>query len=428
MRSAGRWARVAGLATGLLVLAGAVVTACGSGTPNGSGAGSTGGGGDTVTSAQQSTSSSSSTSTTSTSTTTPAAPPLGRGQQGPGSAIPWSKVGPGWTVALWNSAAASAQSTLFVVDPQGGRYAAATIATSPNSYPQISDWSGDKKRVLITSLTAGSSATTVTDIDLTTGATVGSFAVGGLGIASGVSFSRPDGLAIIAGAYPPQGGQITWRRYSPSGTVELKFPNAFTKVGKIGASALYTPDGTQVVFGTDAGLAVVENNGAVTAQLPVPSATSCQVLRWWQRSEVLAICTLHFGPEDFWAVPISGAAPTLVASVSQGAPFNVWQAGGGLYAQEGACGTVFIVKLAANGTQTGVTIPDTLSSDSEQLLGAYGNSLLVRATASCDTAAKPVQPSLLWYDVLKNTSTFILGTPINGGDVQSAFLYDSEGY
>jgi TolB protein len=421
-------ARTAALIPALVFLAGAGVAACGTGTPAASGGS---GGSSTITGSSGDTTTTPSSAPTSTSaqTTLPPAPPLAAGQQGLGSAIPWSEVGTGWSVAIWNPGSASAASTVFVVDPAGGRYAAASLPASL-SYPQISDWSGDKQRVLITSMEPGTGGgTVVTDIDLATGATVGNFVVGGAGLQSNITFSKPDGLAILAGSYASQGGQpVSWHRYSPSGAVEQTFPGTFPKVGKAGGTALYTPDGTQIVIGATNGLAVVENTGAVVGELPIPGASNgCDVLRWWQPGQALALCATSSG-STFWAVPTSGGAPIAIDSVLHAAPFNVWQANGTLYAQEGACGTVYIVKLGAGGSQTNVAVPETDSSDSEVVIGADGNDLMVRATSSCDTAGKPVQPSLLWFDVAKNTSTVILGTPVNGGDVQSAFLYDTEGY
>jgi TolB protein len=420
-------ARTAALVPALVFLAGAGVAACGSGTPS-----STGGSGGTSTitgSSGDTTSTQPSTSTsTSTTSTLPPAPPIARGQQSTASAIPWSAVGAGWSVAIWNPGSTSAASTVFVVDPAGGRYAAATLPAGL-SYPQVADWSGDKHRVLITSMAPGNTGgTVVTDVDLTTGATVGSFVVSDLGLDSDISFSRPDGLAILASSYGTKRGQpVTWHRYSPSGTVDQTFPSTFPKVGQSGGSALYTPDGTQVVIGASTGLAVVENTGAVEAQLPVPAAgVGCSVMRWWAPGEVLALCN-SVTESTFWAVPLSGAAPTSLVS-SKEAPFNVWQVDGNFYAQEGACSTLFIVKLNADGTQSNVLVPQTVSTDSEQVIGSTTNDLLVRATSSCDTAAKPVQPSLLWFNPTSNTSTVILGAPLNGGDVQSAVLYDSKGY
>jgi TolB protein len=425
-RSWRRLTRTAAGASALLVLAGAGVSACGTGTGTGTGAS---GGGSTTTTAPTGgdTTTTAATTSSSTTTTAPPAPPLARGQQGAESAIPWSEVGQGWSVALWSSSVSARQDTVYVVDPGGGRYAAASIPAA--NYPSITDWSGDKQRVLISSETPGTAGgTTITDLDLATGATIGSLNLTNVGVLSDISFTRPDGLAIIVASYGPHGGAAHWVRYSPTGPVELNFPDTFAKVGAATDSALYTPDGDDIVIGAAKGLAVVENSGTVASQVPVPGASmGCEVMRWWQPGEALALCTAASGDQRFWSVPVSGAAPTEIVSPNGGAPLGLWQVDGDLYAQEGACGTLYITKLAADGTPTNVSVPGTLSSDSEVVIGANGSDLLVRATSSCDTAVK-VAPSLLWFDVATNASTVILGTPLNGGDVESAFLYDAQGY
>jgi hypothetical protein len=420
-RSGRRLTRTAAGASALLVLAGAGVAACGTGTPSSSG------GFTTTTAPTSGDTTAPSTTSSSTTTTAPPAPPLSRGQQGAGSAIPWSEVGAGWSLALWSSSASAQQDTVFVVDPGGGRYAAASIPAA--NYPEIADWSGDKQRVLIASATAGTSGegTTITDLDLATGATVGSFNVANAGIISDISFTRPDGLAIVAASYGPHGGAADWTRYSPTGKVELAFPSTFPKVGSANANALYTPDGDDIVIGAAHGLAVVENSGKIVSELPVRGATSCSVLRWWQPDVALASCYPSSGPETFLQVPLSGAAPITITSTPEG-PTNIWQADGALYAQEAACGTLSIAKLGPTGSPTIISVPGTLGSDSEVVVGANNNDLLVRATSSCDTAGRPVEPSLLWFDLATNTTTVILGAPLNGGSVESAFLYDAQSY
>jgi hypothetical protein len=97
------------------------------------------------------------TSSSSATTSTSAAPPLARGAQASRSAIPWSQVGPGWMLATWGPAPGLAPgeqppagsptrdnetTTLFLVNPIGGRYLVATLA--PPASGQVVDWSPDR--------------------------------------------------------------------------------------------------------------------------------------------------------------------------------------------------------------------------------------------------------------------------------------------
>lgn len=410
----------------LVLLSGAAAAACGSAT-SGTNAGT--GTAPSATGASGTSGTAATTPPATTPTTAPVAPPLARGKQGPGSAIPWNAVGPGWSVALWNAGSTSQGTTVFVVDPAGGRYAAATIPSSIQ-YPVIADWSGDKHRILVSYTSSTTGGTSVIDLDLTTGATLGNFALNGLGSVRTVNFSRPDGLAIIAGSYQSRGGRpVRWQRYSPTGSVEMTFPETFPKVGDTMDTAVETPDGNSIVIGATKGVALVSNNGSVEAEMPVPGVTSgCEVMRWWQPGEVLAQCSTE-AAQAFWAIPVAGGAPTkIVPASNQGDAFNVWEVGGVLYAQEGACGTVWIDTLSPTGVPTRVNVPGASASGSQQLVGVNGNDIEVRAASSCDTAGKPITPSLMWWNVSSNTSTVILGAPLNGGNVISAFTYDAEGY
>src|SRR4029077_7081085 len=124
------------------------------------------------------------------------------------------------------------------------------------------------------------------------------------------------------------------------------------------------------------GLAVVENSGSVVGELPVPGASyGCQVLRWWQPGQPLALCSGSKG-QTFWDVPLTGGAPTAVVSGGQGgSAFDIWQINGSFYAQEGVCGTLLLDKLSPTGVGSPVTVPGTLASDSLQVIGVYGNNI-----------------------------------------------------
>jgi len=370
----------------------------------------------------------STTPSTSTSTTRPPAPPiLFRGAEGDATVIPWSEVGPGWSLALWSPAAPTATTsqpvTLFLVDPAGGRYAVGVFPDGGDL--QISAWSGDMQRVLLTSASASSSAsTTVTEVDLVTGATLARFAVSDL---TGVSFTRHDGLALLVakGEYG-QAGSLS--RYDADGSPELVYPDKFPVVGTSTGTAIYSPDGTELVVGAQRGLALVENTGAIVGELLVPAASGgCSVMRWWQPGVVVAWCstTLDGGKVQFWLVPISGAAPTVLASDPSGA-MGVWQIPSGTYTQLAACSVILIAKLKANGTWSTVTVPGVVDNMSQTIVGAYGDELEVMATPSCASGRNPPGPSLMWFNTAANTTDVILGPPLNGGEVVDAMLYPDD--
>jgi hypothetical protein len=57
-------------------------------------------------------------------------------------------------------------------------------------------------------------------------------------------------------------------------------------------------------------------------------------------------------------------------------------------------------------------------SDSMAVAGVTGDELLLFAKVGCGGTT-----SLLTYDPAANTSTVLLGPPVNGGDVTDALLY-----
>jgi hypothetical protein len=367
------------------------------------------------------------TSTTSTTATTslPTPPVLLRGAEGASSRIPWKEVGPGWSLALWSPDAGTGMTTaesltLFLVDPLGGRYSVGVFSDAGDL--QIADWSGDLRRVLLTSSSDSSNpSTTVTEVDLVTGATLDHFTISDL---DSVSFTRPDGLALLVakGEYP-QAPSLS--RVGADGSPELTYPDKFPVVGAGTGTAIYSPDGTELVLGTQGGLALVGNNGALLGELPVPTVNGgCSVIRWWRPGVAVASCATsdESGKVQFWLVPVSGAAPTLLASDPDGYR-AIWQIPSGTYTQLAACGVILIAKLSPNGTWSTVIVPGVVDNMSETIVGTDGDALEVEATASCASGRNPPGPSLMWFDAAADTTSVILGPPLNGGAVVGAISY-----
>jgi TolB protein len=68
---------------------------------------------------------------------------------------------------------------------------------------------------------------------------------------------------------------------------------------------------------------------------------------------------------------------------------------------------------------TRVDIPGV--SNSSELVGATADHLILLAKVGCGGTT-----SLLTYDPIANTSTVLLGPPVNGGGVSSARLYPGQ--
>jgi hypothetical protein len=184
------------------------------------------------------------------------------------------------------------------------------------------------------------------------------------GDATPIGYTTPRGLNIVAGR--PAGDGTNLARYSLSGRLARSL--GYSADGQ----AVYMPSGTAFVTGTGYGLKLVSNSGAQIRELPVPgtSANTCNPVRWWNGSTVLASCaTPHGAGQQLWLVPVSGVRPTALTpprSASSGdlGDLDAWRLPGGLYLQAaGPCGVVPIFRQARGGAITLVTVPHTLGDN-----------------------------------------------------------------
>jgi hypothetical protein len=198
------------------------------------------------------------------------------------SAVPWSAIGPSWMLATLepHPNARSFVGYLELISPFGARY---VLYRLPPNIFSISDWSGDGSRVLYLQSTPDYS-TIVTTVDLQTGKTIGSFKLQGQSDVS-ATFTRPRGLAVLVDT---QSGGLM--RFNLNGSMEARLPSQFPEVGRWTNNWLESPDGTDVVLGSNHGLAVYENDGRFIAALPTAYGHYCQPVRWWSPTVILATC------------------------------------------------------------------------------------------------------------------------------------------
>lgn len=387
---------------------------------------------------------------TATSAPAPAEPAVARGAEGAASDVPWSKVGPGWMLALWSEAIPhspgdkpapgeptrdTAPTTLFLVDPDGNRYAISTFAPPTNL--GLADWSGDGSHALLApSYTVPSTAIS---IDLRTGVQT-TIPINGY-----PRYSRPDGKSILVTTYSNGDEPGTLKRIDTEGNTQLAYPTEqLGGAGQFSGRYLQSPDGTQLVLGTanhgnevvprsDNSLVVMDNDGKILRTLPAPMPNAkCAPMRWWTPTVILAHCSVNSSSANqLWQVPLDGAAPTALTAVNNGQMDEpgfeddldngiAWQLPTGTFLQSaGACGDVFLSRLTADGHTERVNVPGV--SPTVAVVGAAGDKLVLQGTVSCGGST-----SLLTYDPAANTSTVLLGGPVNGGAVSDTVLYPGE--
>ncbi|AKK29049.1 hypothetical protein [Mycobacterium sp. EPa45] len=377
----------------------------------------------------------------------PATPAASRGAERNRGEVPWNQVGPGWVLAEWSPVtphrpgeqrppgeptSETADITVFLVDPSGNRYTITTFG--PGGNLTLADWSGDGSHALFTH--GGMNPRSVISVDLHTGEQTT------VPVAGYPRFSRPNGTALLVSTSFNGNEPGTLKRVDRNGNPQFSYPTAdLGGAGQFSGDYAESPDGTQLVLGTanlgnevmprtDNSLVVMGNDGKVIRTLPVPMATSmCGPIKWWTPESILVHCSAQHGSgSQLWQLPLDGSAPTPLTAVNSGqeddpgfggdlGDSNAWKLASGTFLQSlGACGTVFLSKLTADGHTTRVKIPGL--SDNVFVTGAANDRLLVRGQVGCSGTT-----SLVSYDPATNTSTVLLGPPINGGGVSEALLF-----
>jgi hypothetical protein len=349
------------------------------------------------------------------------------------SAVPWSQVGPGWMLATWSPvpggsasrgqpAPEPATTTLYLVNPAGGRYPITTFPPRGDRLsPKLADWSGDGSHALFYARAPG--ASTVITVDLHSRAQTTLTVNNGFDVVP--RYTRPKGKAVLLAKW--RDTEPAWlKRVDLAGNPELTYP-----VGQdFGGWYLSTPDGIQLVLGTASGLVLMGNDGVQGKAVPIAGEKDCTPTRWWDTGSTVVVTRCgDNGLSRLWLVPIGGGSPTALTAPlgGQGPDYgdaNAWQLPAGTFVQDArACGHEYLAKLTAVGeTTTPVSVPEVDPSKSVRVVGVNGGDLDLQATGSCGGGQ-----SLLDYNPAAGTSTVLLGPPVNGGGVIDAVPYPGQG-
>jgi hypothetical protein len=385
-------------------------------------------------------------------TAAPAAPAVAHGIRAAIGEVPWPKVGPGWMLAMWSPETPhmpGAQpdpdeqkpetdtTALYLVDPQGNRYTIATFGMEDDSAPELLDWSGDGSHALLGARYPAPSK--VVSIDLHTGAQT-TLPVNGY-----PRYTHPDGKSLLVATDYNSNTNApgTLKRLDLAGNEQQSYPtDQLAGAGKFSGHYLESLDGTQLVLATTSRdkqaalwgentMVVMGNDGKVIRTLAAPMQNAhCSPVRWWTAAVVLTNCRNDAGSQ-LWEVPLDGGTPTALTAVNSGQEDDPGFGGdigdgvayllpSGTFLQSaGACGTAFLSRLTPDMHTTRVQIPGV--SDSALVAGATADKLLILGKVGCSGTT-----SLLTYDPAANTSTVLLGPPINGGGVTGARLYPGQ--
>ena len=331
----------------------------------------------------------------------------------PRSAIPWGRVGPGWSAASWATSAQATTSTLYLVSPSGTRYAVGTLPPTVG----VDDISSDGRRIL----TGSSDPGAILEWDVAAG-TSRAITLG----QQGATYTKPDGKALLT--TDTSGGSMRVQRRGLDGSVQVTYP-AGTGLASM------SPDGLDLVAGTTTGLAVYGNaTGTLIRTLPAPSGYgSCQVVSWWPDGRALTLCALGGnGVANLWLYRLDGSAPAALTAAAAGSATPLgyraaWPVSTGTLVQEAVgCGVGPLAMLTSPGTSQRIafTFPGFPASthpvpDPIAVVGdvAY----LVVGSAECGGAQTR---ALVAYNVVTGRSGVLLGPSANGGTVGPVVVID----
>lgn len=364
--------------------------------------------------------------------------------------VPWSRVGPGWMLAVWtpvtphrpgsqppptNPAPETANDVLYLVSPTGDRYSMTEFPSGDDAL-EIADWSSDGSHALLTPQ-YGRRGDAIS-LDLHTGARITIPSTGTL------EFTRPNGKALLSSTTFNGSKPGTLKRIDMTGNEQFVYPTKeLGGAGQFGGQYLESPDGTRLVLSTanlgnelvprtDNSLVVMGNDGSIVRTLPAPMPKAmCSPVKWWTPDVILVHCaTERDGSEQLWEVPMDGGKPAALTAVNthDDAPgfegnYGNWEAyrlaSGTFLPTAGACGTTFVSRLTPDGHTQRMKIPGV--SDSADLVGVSGDKLVIVGQVGCGGG-----DSLVTYDPVADASTVFLGPPItNGGGIEGVRLYPS---
>jgi hypothetical protein len=338
---------------------------------------------------------------------------VGDGRTASRSAVPWSNVGRGWTLVTYTTASpftASPQvgaTTLYLVDPAGGKYVMYRWPRVPaDGGVNLVDWSGDRSRAML--WVARNPTSTSGLLDQLTLATGKLTRLRLPASAEPLSYTRPDGQAVLADRVLTGPRRVQLVRYDLSGKLEKVL---FTMTARSinggflteSASSPYNPSGTEVAVTAEPGAArtehtvLISNAGGLIRRFS--SADSCLFRGWWTASELL---TANCSSKRLFLTPVSGAKPTPLTPASS-SPYqyavDAWRLAGHAYVQESgpACGSGS-VDVLRNGNLVNVPVPKVRPT----IVTASTSRLLIVNEACMGSSG------LLWFSPTNSAEVHVL--------------------
>jgi TolB protein len=332
------------------------------------------------------------------------------------SEVPWSEVGPGWHVVLYDSSKADPMSeaevrdgsaVLYLVDPSGGLYEVG--AWGLGTYPTLVDATAASALIVRTGATVDDTSYEV--VDLVSGTVSKVYELGWpetsyINTWPAAALTRPTGANAVV--IRSDGSNEWLERRSPDGSVLATVYTQPLAEGSRSLAWLYAPDGMSLVVGHSGGLAAVANDGMTLDELWAPQDTWCRPVRWWDADTFLAACYGE-GPESapadeygdpatwygrLWLLETDGSAGFPLTEFPPDPPIVVdfgyhdaWPTASDTYLQwSGDCGASKVATLAADGTGSflEVALPADLIADGVSMVDIVDGRIAIYGWQGCD--------------------------------------------
>jgi hypothetical protein len=339
---------------------------------------------------------------------------LGSGRTASPSRVPWRRVGPGWALVVYTTATPFATrpkpgaTTLYLVDPAGGKYVMYRWPQVPaDGGVYLLAWSGDGKRVMLRVYTGAGSTGQLDQLTLATGRLTRLKLPAS---ASPITYTRPDGEAVLANRLLRSPARVQLVRYSLSGSLEkvvftLKTTSDNGGLINIGESSPYNPAGTAIALTAAPGgvtaaehTVLISNTGGLLRTYR--STNSCLFLGWWTAGQLL---TMNCAAKRLFVTPVSGARPTPLTPASTSPNRFVqdaWRLGGRVYVQLSgpACGTGSVGVIRGGRLASVAKVPKGAT-----VVTASRSGFLVVAEGCMGSSG------LLWFNPRNSAEVHVLG-------------------
>jgi hypothetical protein len=349
-------------------------------------------------------------SATATATPTATPGPLGPVHSGPNvpsatsrSYIPWSEVGPGWHVVLYDTSTFDGTYVgyvlLYLVSPAGTRYEVTYFSAGAKAQ-RITDVRPDGTAAIVEWDDPLSHEPRWYNVDMAHGVMrylySATYPESTHATSYHVQFTRPTGEHIVV--YRNDGTKQWLESRTYPGSVLATLYSEPVISGGPDLQWLYGQTGTTVLVKHHGGIAYVSNSGTLINEVWIPMDHECDPVKWWDTDTFLAACrggpavSPHDHYNQLWLLETNGSAGVPLTAIPSG-PIDIVDFGyisahrlGGsatLLQWRGDCGTAQVRQLQPDGSGKAVSWPWLVGAHGYEITAVSGSQMGIYQWKTC---------------------------------------------